>query len=311
MILFSQKRKAMDISLEYYRIFYYVANYKSITLAAQQLSISQPAVSQAVKHLEHAAACKLFVRTSKGVRLTKEGEMLYSYVARGYETIRSGERRLSEMLNLVQGEICIGASDMTLKYYLLPYLEAFHERYPGIRVKVTNAPTPETLGHLSEGKIDFGIISTPAKVHPQICVQPVRQVQDVFVAGRKFRELLGRQLSYQELMQLPVMCLEGNTTTRKYVEAFLAEESVCLCPEFELATSDMLVQFALRNLGIASVVRDFAEDYLKKGELFVLAFARTIPARSLAIVTDARIPISAAAKTLLGFLGQEESLHKK
>ena len=91
----------------------------------------------------------------------------------------------------------------------------------------------------------------------------------------------------------------------------MAEESVCLCPEFELATSDMLVQFALRNLGIASVVRDFAEDYLKKGELFVLAFARTIPARSLAIVTDARIPISAAAKTLLGFLGQEESLYKK
>ena len=63
----------MDISLEYYRIFYYVANYKSITLAAQQLSISQPAVSQAVKHLEHAAACKLFVRTLKGRAPDKGG----------------------------------------------------------------------------------------------------------------------------------------------------------------------------------------------------------------------------------------------
>ena len=51
------------------------------------------------------------------------------------------ERKLSEMLNLEQGEICIGASDMTLKYFLLPYLEEFHERYPGIRVTVTNAPT--------------------------------------------------------------------------------------------------------------------------------------------------------------------------
>ena len=112
-------------------------------------------------------------------------------------------------------------------------------------------------------------------------------------------------------MQLPVMCLEGNTSTRKYVEAFLAEESVCLCPEFELATSDMLVQFALRNLGIASVVRDFAEDYLKNGELFVLTFARMIPERSLAIVTDTRIPISAAAKTLLDFLGEEGTLYKK
>ena len=46
------------------------------------------------------------------------------------------------MLNLEKGEICIGASDMTLKYYLLPYLERFHEKYPNIRVTVTNAPTP-------------------------------------------------------------------------------------------------------------------------------------------------------------------------
>ena len=79
----------MDINLEYYKIFYYVAGYQSITLAAEQLTISQPAVSQAVKHLEQALSCPLFVRTTKGVRLTKEGEMLYSYVQRGYETILS------------------------------------------------------------------------------------------------------------------------------------------------------------------------------------------------------------------------------
>ena len=85
----------MDINLEYYKIFYYVAGSQSITLAAEQLTISQPAVSQAVKHLEQALSCPLFVRTTKGVRLTKEGEMLYSYVQRGYETILSGERKLS------------------------------------------------------------------------------------------------------------------------------------------------------------------------------------------------------------------------
>ena len=61
----------------------------------------------------------MFVRMAKGVRLTKEGEMLFSYVERGYEAILSGEKRLLEMLNLEKGEICIGASDMTLKYYLL------------------------------------------------------------------------------------------------------------------------------------------------------------------------------------------------
>lgn len=292
----------MDINLEYYKIFYYVASYKSITLAAEKLSISQPAVSQAVKHLEGALSCALFVRTSKGVRLTKEGEMLFSYVERGYETLLSGEKKLSEMLNLEQGEICVGASDMTLKFYLLPYLERFHEQYPKIRVKVTNAPTPETLRHLGDGRIDFGIVSTPVSSRHHLKVVPVREIQDVFVAGKKFESLKGRTLSYRELMEQPVMCLEGSTSTREYVEGFLKEEKVTLRPEFELATSDMLIQFAMRNLGIASVVEDFAGEYLESGELFLLKFEKQIPKRQFCIVSDERIPMSAAASKLLGYL---------
>lgn len=292
----------MDINLEYYKIFYYVASYKSITLAAEMLSISQPAVSQAVKHLESNLSCTLFVRTSKGVRLTKEGEMLFSYVQRGYETILSGEKKLSEMLNLEQGEICIGASDMTLQFFLLPYLEEFHERYPGIRVTVTNAPTPETLSHLADGKIDFGIVSTPVGEKPYLKIVPVKEIRDVFVAGRKFEYLKGQTLSYRSLMELPVMCLEGNTSTRQYVESFLAEEGVQLRPEFELATSDMLIQFAVRNLGIASVVEDFAAEYIKSGELFRLAFERELPKREFCIVSNERIPMSAAASRLLQYL---------
>lgn len=297
----------MDINLEYYKIFYYVARYGSITLAAEKLSISQPAVSQAVKHLEGNLSCALFVRTSKGVRLTKEGEMLFSYVGRGYETILSGEKKLSEMLNLEQGEICIGASDMTLKFYLLPYLEQFHENYPGIRVTVTNAPTPETLEHLGDGKIDFGIVSTPICDRQHLKTVPVRQIQDVFVAGKKFGHLNGQVLSYKELMELPVMCLEGSTSTRQYVEEFLRDKEVTLRPEFELATSDMLLQFAVRNLGVASVVYDFADEYIRNGELFQLQFAEEIPKRQFCIVLDERIPMSAAATKLLQYLLEQKN----
>ena len=292
----------MDINLEYYKIFYYVASYKSITIAAEKLSISQPAVSQAVKHLENDLSCTLFVRTPKGVRMTKEGEMLFSYVQRGYETILSGEKKLLEMLNLEKGEICIGASDMTLQFYLLPYLEQFHEKYPKIRVTVTNAPTPETLKHLADGKIDFGIVSTPIEPHPHLKVTAVKEISDIFVAGKKFEHLKGKQLSYQKLEQYPVMCLEGATSTRRYVEEFLATEGVALKPEFELATSDMLIQFAIRNLGIASVVSEFAAEQMKNGTLFALQFDREIPKRQFCIVADDRVPLSAAAAKLLDSL---------
>lgn len=289
-------------NLEYYKIFYYVAKYKSISQAAEELSISQPAVSQAVKHLEGDLNCPLFIRTSKGVRLTKEGEMLSAYVTKGYETILAGEKKLSQMLNLDAGEICIGASDMTLQFYLLPYLERFHENFPQIKVTVTNAPTPETLVHLQTGKIDFGIVSTPVNNKYDFKMIPVKKIQDVFVAGKRFEYLKGGKLSYKELESLPVMCLEGNTSTRRYVESYLAERGTCINPEFELATSDMLIQFAIRNLGVASVVRDFAEEYLKSGELFELTFDRMIPERQFCIVYNERNPMSAAAEKLLDFL---------
>lgn len=296
----------MDINLEYYKIFYYVTKYQSITQAAEVLSISQPAVSQAVKNLEKALGCKLFVRMAKGVRLTSEGEVLFSFVSKGYESILAGERKLSEILDLEGGEICIGASDMTLQFYLLSYLEQFHEKYPDIKVTVTNAPTPETLGYLEDGRIDFGVVSTPV-ITKHGCIQiPVRKIRDIFVAGHKFEYLKGKKLCYRELSDLPVMCLEGDTSTRRYVAEFLEKEHVMLQPEFELATSDMLIQFAKRSLGVASVVEDFAKQAIREGELFELQFDKEIPKREFCIVYNDKIPMSTAAGKLFQTLTKQE-----
>ena len=284
-------------NLEYYKVFYYVAKHKSLTAAAGGLAIS-PAVSQSVRQLEASLGVKLFTRASKGVRLTKEGEMLYGYVAKGYEQIMLGEQKVRQMLNLDLGEIHIGASDMTLQYYLLPHLERFHEKYPGIKVVVTNAPTPETLRNLREGIIDFGVVSTPFDAGDEIQAIVVREIEDVFVAGRKFIPYKNRMLDLQELEHMPIICLEGETS-RSYIDNFLRQNHVEIKPEFELATSDMIVQFTLRNLGVGCVVRDFAREYLDSGQLFELRFNQIIPKRHFCVVTDGKNPISAAAQNLL------------
>lgn len=112
------------------------------------------------------------------------------------------------MQNMELGEVRIGASDMTLQFYLLPYLEKFHEQYPGIKVIVTNAPTPETLNYLREGHIDFGIVSTPFPERPDIQMIPVREIEDVFVAGRRFFSYKNRTLDFQKLESLPLIFLE-------------------------------------------------------------------------------------------------------
>lgn len=292
----------MNVNLEYYKIFYYVGKYGGITLAAEKLSISQPAVSQAIRQLETVLDSRLFIRSARGVRLTSEGEVLFSYVSKGYESIRLGEKKFLEMKNMETGEIRIGASDMTLRFYLLPFLEKFHEQYPKIKVNVTNAPTPETMKYLQEGKIDFGLVSSPVKMQNDLeCIQ-VRKIEDVFVAGSRFSYLKGKRLHYQELERLPVICLERNTSTRRYVDLYLEKHDVKMNVEFELATSDMIVQFALRNLGIASVVSDFAAEYLEKERLFLLDFEETMPKRQICVITNRRNVISTAARTLLEML---------
>ena len=147
------------MNLEYYRIFCEVARAGSITAAAARLCISQPAVSQTIKQLEEGLGSSLFVRAPKGVRLTAEGEVLFSYIDDGLGRILAGEEAFRSMIDLEQGKVCIGASDMTLRFYLLPYLEQFHKRYPKIKVKVSNNPTPETILLFKAVEIDFGDVS--------------------------------------------------------------------------------------------------------------------------------------------------------
>lgn len=295
----------MDINLEYYKIFYYVAKLGKVTLAAEALSISQPAVSQAIKHLESATSMALFVRTGKGVRMTPAGEMLYSYVKVGYEYLMHGEQKLKEMADLDYGEIRIGASDMTLQFFLLPYLQQFHEQYSGVRLKVTNGPTPETLRYMQEGRIDFGVITGPIQKRPELEMIPVRYVKDIFVAGAKFREYEGRVLSFQELERLPIICLEKNTSTRQYMDTFLQANNAALNPEIELATSEIIVQFARKNLGVGSVIEDFAAPYLKSGELFKLQLKEESLKRQMYLIYDKRNPLSAAAKALIEMIQED------
>lgn len=296
----------MNINLEYYKIFYYVATLGGITAAADHLCISQPAVSQSVKQLEKQLGGQLFQRMPKGVRLTPEGEALFAYVRQGYEAILRGEEQFQRMAELEKGEIRVGASDMTLKYCLLPYLEQFQAKHPKVKVMVTGGSTPETCRALVEGKLDFGVISTPVWEEPgmrtELELRMIREIEDVFVAGSRYTSMKRRTVPYEELEHVPIICMERNTSTRHFIDKYLAEMGVTLRPEFELSSSDMVVQFALRNLGVGCVIRDFAQEYLDSGELFEILFERKMPKRQIAVVTSRQNAMSRAAKALLGLM---------
>jgi DNA-binding transcriptional LysR family regulator len=292
----------MSVNLEYLKVFYYVAKNKSITVAAEELFVSQPAVSQCIKQLEDFLGGILFLRTPKGMVLTQGGEVFYSYVSQGYEYMRLAESKFKELLTLDSGEIRIGASDMTLRFFLLPFLETFHLAYPKIKVSVTNAPTPETLKSLKLAKIDFGIVSAPVPEQNGLKIIPVSEIYDCLIASEHFSQFKNRKVSLTELENAPFILLEPNTSTRKYIDDFFNTYHLKLNVEFELATSDLIVEFAARGLGIGCVVRSFAQPYLESGKVFEIKLENPIKPRSICIITQDRNPVSPAGKRLLDLI---------
>lgn len=293
----------MNINLESYRVFYYVAKLGSFSQAAQQLCISQPAVSQSIKQLEEQLGGVLFSRMPRGVQLTSEGAVLFSYISQGYEYFMRAEKKFREMQQLEAGEVRIGASDMTMQFYLLPHLEEFHRQYPKVRIQVSNAPTPVTLKSLHNGSIDFGIISGPVSDADEFRMIPVGELQDIFVAGERFSHMKEQIYTPQQLSQLPVIMLEHGTTTRRYIDRYFSDRGLTLEPELELATSDLIVKLAARGMGIGCVVEGFARRSIDSGTLFPLKLQEPIPKRQMLLAVHKKLMMSAAGTQFIRLMG--------
>ena len=286
------------IDLELYRVFYCTARTGSLSKAAQELFITQPAVTHAIRQLEEKLGERLFIRTSKGVRLTREGEALFPYVEQAYHLLRAGERKIAELQNLLTGELKLSAGDALCRHYLLPHLEAFHERHPDIRIRVTNRTTPETIQLLKDGRVDLGIVDLPV-ADEQLEIREGPVLHDIFVAGEKYRHLAGTPVALAELVRYPLLMLERTSNTRRYIEECAAKRGVNIAPDIELGSIDLLIAFARAGLGVASVVREFAPAELDGRTLFEIRLDEPLPARRIGIATLKGVPLSPAIRRFI------------
>lgn len=291
----------MDIKLDFYKIFLEVAEHLSFSKAAERLYITQSAVSQSVKNLETALDTRLFIRGNKGIALTAEGELLYEYVKNAVSLIDKGETELQKLKTLERGSLRIGVSDTISRYVLLPYLEKFNRAYPMIHLQIVNRTSIQAVSQLKAGQVDLAIINLPF-ADDAIEITELSPVQDIFVAGDRFRFLRDRELSLQELVGYPLIFLEKNANSRNYVERYFLSQGISLKPEIELGSHDLVLEFAKINLGIACVTREFSKQYLSDGSLFEVRVTDPIPARSIGVCRLKGVSVSTAGNTFLSLL---------
>lgn len=291
--------------LDYYRIFLHVGKNESFSKAAKSLYMTQPAISQAIAQLEKELDTRLFNRTSKGVHLTDEGAILFGHVKAALELIEVGENKLLEFKHLTMGELKIGVGDTISKYYLLPYLENFRNRFPNIHFKIVNGTTTKLVDEVKSGAVDLAICNLPID-EPSLHVEKLKEIHDIFVCGEKYKPLIQNPIPFDQLVKLPLIMLERLANSRKYVEQFLLEEGVRISPELELGSHELLIEFAKSNLGIACVIKEFLLEELASKELYEVPLETLIPSRFIGVCYLKNVPLTAASTRFVQMLLHQE-----
>lgn len=291
----------MDVNYELYKVFYFVAKTLSFSEASKRLYISQSAVSQSVKVLEKKLGQTLFVRSTKKVQLTPEGEILFKHIEPALNLIRKGENQLLEANSLNGGQLRIAASDTICRYFLVPYLNKFHSAYPNVHIKVTNSTSIECARILENGQVDFIITNHPnSGLSNTQNVRKIREFHDVFVANADHFPLQGKKIGLQELQTCPIMMLDRKSTTSEFLHNLFQKSHLDLVPEIELSSNDLLIDLARIGLGIA-FVPDFCIPAGEK-QLYILDLEEKLPSRQLVVAYNENLPISQAAKQFMDML---------
>ncbi len=291
----------MDINYELYKVFYHVAATLSFSEASKKLFISQSAVSQSIKVLEKKLDQTLFIRSTKKVQLTPEGEILLKHVEPAINLISKGENQLLEANTLNGGQLRIGASDTICRYYLVPYLNTFHKAYPNVHIKVTNRTSIECAHLLQNGQVDFIITNYPnSGLSSSQNVRVINEFYDVFVANQEYFPLKDQAVDLKKLQSYPILMLDRKSTTSEFLHQMFQKEQLDLVPEIELSSNDLLIDLARIGLGIA-FVPDFCIPENDK-DLFQVKLTEQLPARQMVVAYNENIPVSQATRQFMDML---------
>lgn len=271
------------MNLELYRVFYTVVRCGSLTKAADELYISQPAVSQAIRQLEAQLGTQLFTRVHKGMQLTKQGgELIYNDVKKALGILENVESRLSEINHSATGTIRIGASETIFQYGLSDKLVEYHKRYPNVKLELLCDISPITIEQLKTDRCDVGFLNFPIAEDSEIVVnQTIMLLNDVFVAGKGYEFLKGKPLSIWDLQEFPLLLLQCGTVSRSSIDHFCQSLGFRFQPAIEVDSWGFMKQLVVEGMGIGCIPREYSKNKLRDGYLFELDVTPSLPSRSV------------------------------
>jgi DNA-binding transcriptional LysR family regulator len=247
----------MPINYDYYRIFYTVVACGNITSASQELFLSQSTVSRTIQNLESSLGCQLLYRSTHGIKLTREGDILFRHVKPAVEHIQMAEERLGNIRTLKEGVLHIGVSELTLDQFILPYLQEMKGQYPKITIRLSLVAPNEAVEKLKADLLDLAVMGTPLPSDSSICVMPIPNTKDVvfqILSGEAFPELQGEPQDLATLIDnYPLICFKRGTSVRTYADELAASVGRSIVPACEVDNSYLLMPMLQAGLGLGFI----------------------------------------------------------
>lgn len=286
----------MNVTYDYYRIFYYVGKYGSFTKAAQVLKNSQPNITRAMNNLEAQLDISLFVRSKKGIRLTSDGERLFERIKSAFDIISLAENEIEATRNLESGMISIGVSDIALYEVLIYTLSDLREKYPNISIKISNESTPSAIKKLKEEVIDFALVTAPIPISHSFKSVELMTIHECATISKKFKGYNEKDKTLSSLTKYPIIMPADGTGTSMFYKNIFSKNAIELKPQMTVATVNQVLTMVKAGMGIGFLPDSILkiDDEFKKIEL-----KEEIPQRSICLVYDKDRLISGAAQTIL------------
>lgn len=261
----------MNANLELYRVFCEVVKYKNISKAAENIYISQSAVTQSIQKLEKILGGKLFFRNKNGVELTEEGKNLYEYIGDSIEKMNNAENLFSQYINLEKGRIRINGGRTLVKKYVVPSLIEFIKEYPNIDIKISRTSTSESLKKLSNGEIDIAMLnlSNIPTEYSNIEFVSLKSIpRYCFIATNDYIEK--NKISKDSNFENCKIIIPKSSALKQHLEAYCEKNNIVIKTNYEIEDTEVIDNMVLNGCGILFSNIEYEEELLKRKDVKII-----------------------------------------
>jgi DNA-binding transcriptional LysR family regulator len=257
------------LNLRQLEAFYLVAKRKSFTRAAEELNVTQPAVSIQVKSLEKSLNVRLIQRVGKRVQLNEAGELLYQYAEKIFYLVSDADEKMWDFKKLMRGTLQIGATKNYARYIMPSLLSEFQRRYPRVKVILDEGNSEDMARSVLEMKNELAFI---AQINLDRKIKSIffSTVEFVLAASPEHRFSQRKSISLRELNEEPVILREKGSGLRAAILRKFHEYGIWPSVIIEASSLDFIVGYVKQNKGVSFMFEPDIKEELEKGILKVI-----------------------------------------